>query len=381
MDAYLIPYFGSATWTYSPDGLINDANRIKGKYKGYSVYVDLSYEFTEFFDMSFGLRYNDDEKKFSQESLPDPGDSVLAYHVQTGFQTLNGPVKDTRSWTDTTYRVVANWHPNDTTLLYVSVTSGYKPGGYGSFTITQTGDIAEYGLYIAVPGDKPTSFGPETVTSFDVGYRGTIADGRAQVSISAFFYDYKDLQAIFYEGPKVIVDNIGQVDGMGVEMDINAALTDNLTVRFGMSWFDSEAVDIQPFCAEGELITGDPNVCEGNSIPWAPEWTAFVVLKASFPVKGGEVFGNLAWTWEDDTRVGWPSESIIFQKLDGINQTDIVLVYRTDTWQVSAYVENVFDTLWYDAAYETGDPSVPYVEHTFGPSRPRTAGVRFGYQF
>jgi hypothetical protein len=27
---------------------------------------------------------------------------------------------------------------------------------------------------------------------------------------------------------------------------------------------------------------GNPDVCEGNSIPWAPEWTAFAILNASF---------------------------------------------------------------------------------------------------
>jgi iron complex outermembrane receptor protein len=380
-DYYLTPYFGTTTWTSSPDGLINDRNHVKGKYTGYSAYVDLSYEFSESFDVSFGLRYNYDEKDFSQQSLPDPGNSVLAYKVQTGFQTLEGPLTDTQDWNETTYRIVANWYPNDTTLLFASVTSGYKPGGFGSFNIEGNDGTAIWGREIAVPGvARPGDFGPETVTSFDIGYKGTIAGGRSQIAVNAFFYDYEDMQAIFGVTP-VIVDNIGQIDGMGVEIDTNTALTDNITLRLGMSWFDSEANNVQAFCGEGELITGDPDTCEGNSIPWAPEWTAFAILNANFPTgNGAEIFANVAWTWEDDTRVGWPAPSVIFQNLEGINQTDIVVGYRADKWQVSAYVENVFDELWYDAAYETGDPDSPYVEHTFGPARPRTIGMRFGYE-
>jgi len=379
-DTYLIPYFGTTVWTASPDGLANDLNHIVGKYSGYSGYVDLSYEFNDSFDMSFGLRYSFDEKEFSQESLVDPGGSLLGNQVQTGFSTPNGPVSQKRDWSDTTYRVVANWHVNDTNLLFASITTGYKPGGFGSFTITQTGIPAEYGQYVAVAGDTPTSFEPETVTSYDIGYKGTLG-GRTQLSVNAFVYDYKDLQAIYYEGPRVIVDNIGQVDGTGIEVDLHTVLSDNFTFRIGGSWFDSEAVNIQPFCAEGERVTGDPDVCEGNSIPWAPKTTAFAVLNASFPAGNGEIFGNLGWTWEDDRRGDWPDPSIVFQNVPGINQTDIVVGYRKDTWRVSAYVENVFDNVWSDANYEDSDPEDPYVQHLFGPNRPTTMGVRFGVSF
>lgn len=382
-DYYLDYYFGSCEWTSSPDGLINDRNRVKGKYQGYSAYVDLSYAFSDTFDMSFGVRYNWDEKDFSQEALADPGDSILSHHVQTGFKTPNGPVRDKQDWSDTTYRIVANWHTSDNSVIFASLTTGYKPGGFSSFAITQNNPLSQppvYGEYIAGPDDKPFSFDPETVTSFDLGYKTTIND-RTQISLNAFMYDYKDMQAIYFDGPKVIVDNVGKVDGVGFEFDINTALTDNVRLRVGGSWFDSEVTEIQPFCEEGERITGDPDACEGNSIPWAPEYTAFAVLNAGFPVGNGEVFGNIAWTWEDDRRGDWQSPSISFQKISGINQTDIVLGYRTENWRVSAYVENVFDDVWYDANYADANPAEPYVQHEFGPARPLTAGVRFGIDF
>ena len=380
-DNYLDYYFGSCTWTASPDGLINDRNRIIGKYSGYSGYINISYQFSESFDMSFGIRYNSDEKRFSQETLPDPGGSLLAYKVQTGFQTLSGPMVETRDWSDTTYRIVANWHLNDKAFLFGSITTGYKPGGYGSFGTTFNGPDAAWGRYVTVPSDVPASYEPETVTSYDIGYKGRLADGRVQLSAVAFVYDYVDLQAIYYTGAKVTVDNIGQVDGRGVEIEVTAALSDNWTLRLGGSWLDTEAYKIQVWCGEGERVTGNIDVCEGNSIPWAPETTAFAVLNASFPAGNGEVYGALAWTWEEDRRGDWPDPSIVFQHIEGINQTDILVGYRRDNWRISAYVENVFDKIWYDANYEDSDPADPYVQHAFGPSRPLTAGVRFGYSF
>ena len=73
---------------------------------------------------------------------------------------------------------------------------------------------------------------------------------------------------------------------------------------------------------------------------------------------------------------------MIFQRIKALNQTDIIVGYRQSSWQLSAYVENVFDDVWYDGNY-ADDPSEStlFVQHTFGPSRPRTAGVRVSYTF
>lgn len=380
--AYVLDeYFGTYTWTPSPTGLINDRNRIVGKYSGYSAYVDLSYRFTDSFDVSVGLRYTHDEKEFSQEALPDPGNSLLAYRVQTGFQTPGGPLTNELDWSKTTWRAVANWRPNDTSLFFGSVTTGYKPGGFGSFNIAPGFPGFLYGRYIADPAtDRPADFGPETVLSYEVGYKGTLF-GRTQIAANAFWYEYEDLQAIFGLGPITIVDNIGEVEGRGVELDANTFLTDNVYLRIGVAWFDSEATNVQPFCGDGERITGDPDACEGNSIPWAPEWSAFAVLNGTLPMGDGELFGNIAWTWEDDRRVDWAGPEILFQKVVGINQTDIAAGYRTDVWSASLYVENLFDEIWFDGAGDGGNPANPYTQYDFGPARPRTVGARFSYSF
>jgi len=393
-DYYLDYYFGSCTWTPSPSGQINDRNRIIGKYSGYSTYVDLSYEFSDSFDMSFGVRYSYDEKEFSQEVLPDP--SLLAFKMQTGFSTPNGPLVDKQDWDEVTWRVVANWRPNDSTLLFGSITTGYKPGGFGSFNMeSKVGAPCEleFGLCVGDPAtDRPGDFGPETVTSYEIGYKGTVFGGRTQLSANAYFYDYEDMQAIFGEGLRVIVDNVGQVDGTGVEIEANTSFNENFSLQLGASWLDTEANNVQAFCGNGAVLTivdpddpddeGNPDVCEGNSIPWAPEYTAFAVLRTNFPAGNGEIFGSLAWSWEDDFRGDWPDESLVYQRIAALNQTDIVVGYRQDNWRINAYVENVFDGVWYDGNYSDDlEADIIYAQHTFGPSRPRTAGVRFGYEF
>lgn len=381
---YVSPYYYS--FTPSADGLMNDRNRIIGKYQGYSAYLDLGYEFSEIFDVNLGVRYSYDEKRFSQEVLEDPSGTGIPYRMQTGFSTPGGPIRDKLDWDEVTYRLVGNWHIGDDSLIFASLSTGYKPGGFGSFTWLAGGSCdsdTPWGFCVTDPSvDKPDSFGPETVTSYEVGYKGTVNDGRTQISANAFIYDYEDMQAIFGEGLRQVVDNVGQVDGTGFEFEVRTALGDNVSLRLGGSWFDSEAVDVQVFCGAGEVLTGSADACEGESIPWAPEWTAFAIIDANFPTGGGEVFTNVAWSWEEDYRGDWPDKSIIFQRIAALNQTDFRLGYRTDKWRVTAYVENVFDNIWYDGNYaDDPTPTNPYAQHAFGPSRPRTSGVRFSYEF
>lgn len=372
-------------FTASTNGLINDRNLTEGKYQGYSAYVNLDYQINDNFDVSVGVRYSWDEKEFDNTKLADSGGSGFSGGIFVPFDTPEGAISDTQDWNETTYRLIANWRPNEDTLVFGSITTGYKPGGFGSQQIENIagGQTVSEGI----PGrDRPADLGPETVTSFEVGYKGTLMDGRTQLSVTAFFYEYEDLQSFFTEGINTIAGNVGTLEGWGTEVELNTAITENVTLRLGGSWLDTEGTGIQAFCGAGETL--DPvnggDACEGNSVPLTPEFTAFAVLNAHYAIgdRGGEVFGNVSWSWEDDARGDWPDESLTFQRIRFLDQTDVVFGYQEENWVLSAYVENVFDNNWEDGTF--GDdvtPGSPYPTYVFGPSRPRTAGIRASYSF
>lgn len=380
--AYL-DYVGGGS--LSSNGLINDRNRTTGSYRGYSGYVNLSYEINDKFDVALGIRYSWDEKEFTNEKLPDSGGSNFSGGIFVPFETPQGRLSDTQDWNETTYRLIGNWRPDDDTLLFASITTGYKPGGFGSQALENiaTGETVSEGI----PGrDRPADLGAETVTSYEIGYKAALMDGRTQLSLTAFFYEYEDLQAFFTEGIQTIAGNVGTVEGWGSEIELYTAITEHVTLRLGGSWFDSEASGVQAFCGAGanlDPVRGE-NACEGNSVPLIPEYTLFAVLNARYPVgnRGGEVFGNLSYSWEDDARGDWPDPSLVFQEIPFLDQTDLIIGYQQDNWVISGYVENLFDNTWSDGTFgeETGAGS-PYAQYTFGPSRPRTAGVRASYAF
>jgi len=386
---FLSYYFGTNTWTPSPTGYMEDWNETIGRFKGWAAYVDLNYQFTDTIDASLGVRYNSDEKKFSQEALsarnPSP---VLGPKVQTGFFTPNGPISDKVKWEDVTWRFVANYRPNDDTLLFAGVTTGYKQGGFNSFTLNPV--VAPFGNTAATPDTHvPAHFDGENSISYEVGYKGTIMDGRTQVTLNAFFYEFEDMQATCGLTLPVVVCNVGKLEGIGAEGTVQSMLNENWQFMAGFSFFDSEAKGIQEFCGDGERVFGDVNVCEGQSIPGAPKWTWFASLDADYPVGNGSVYANLTWSWEGERRTGWlplRPESTNFPEsyrmVDGHSIAQATVGYRAaGNWTAAVYVENLFDDKYFDGGITNGGPTNPYVALDWGPGRPRTVGARFTYTF
>jgi iron complex outermembrane receptor protein len=388
---YVFSYVYGYEFTPSSNGLINDYNDTVGDYEGYSAYVEVGYAFNDQFDVTAGLRYSYDERTYSNFRRPDIGGSLFAGAASGQVATPQGPVSGNGDWSAITYRLAANYRPNEETLLFGSVSTGYKPGGYDvyGFTDIATGAGIPFGGE-AIPGQAvPSRFEEETVTSYEVGYKGRLFDGRAQISWTAFFYQYEDLQSFTSienpggPGSIEVSGNAGKVDGWGSELEVYAALTNNINLRVGASWLDSEGTELQFFCGEGVNVGGDENSCEGESIPLTPEYTAFVVLNGAFPLGEGELFGNIAWSWEEEARGDWIPEALNpTNVVTFLNQTDIVLGYQTDSWTISGYVENVFDENWDDGSFVEQLEGGPFFPQTrFGPSRPRTAGIRGSYNF
>lgn len=371
--ATLYAYYGSP-WTPSSDGMLTEPGRVLGEFTGWAGYVDLTYQFTDSFDVSLGVRYTDDKKDFSL-NVPTP-ESQYAPIFAYGFTTV-GPIESSDSWSDTQMRLVGRYQFGDNSMVYASYTEGFKSGGFGSFALVDaagdqipccTTDVDQ------ASGARSRAFQPETVDSYEIGYKSSIFKDRADVSLSGFLYDYKDLQISFFDATTGAntVENIGQVDGVGVEGSVTAQFNENWGLYFALSWLDTEATGLQPVC-DGATVDS----CEGSTLFWAPEWSGAAVLDATFPVGGGEITSALEAFWESERGGGWGAfpETMI--------DSNMIMAFRigyqsNNNWSLTAYVENLTDEFTYDGLNNNGGilPS-----QFFGHRRPRTVGMRFGYSW
>ncbi len=378
-----VDYYGYS-WYPSSDGLLTETGRVKGDYSGWAAYLDLSYEFSDRFDVSVGVRHTSDKKKFNI-NVPEPESLLGAYWAY--LFTTDGDIKSSDTWSDTTVRLVGRWHVSDDSMVYASYTEGYKSGGFGSFSLVDADgiqvpncpeDAEDCTPYIydlsQADGYRSRQFEPESVDSFEIGFKGRVFNDTTDLAINAFVYDYTDLQISFFDTDSGAntVENVGQVDGQGLEASITTRFNENWDLYLGLSWLDTEATGVQQVC-DGDTVDD----CEGSSLFWAPDFAGAAVLTGNFTLAKGEISTSLEAFWEGERGGGWGGfpETMI----DSYADVSVRVDYKSnDNWSVGAYMENLTDEFTYDGLNNNGGilPS-----HFFGHKRPRTGGIRFRYSW
>ncbi len=375
-------YYGSSCADYiggftpSADGMLVEPGIINGDYQGWGAYVDLTYSIAEQLDLSVGVRYSDDEKDFTI-NVPTPASELgpfWAYQFST-----DGGINDKQSWDDVQMRLLARYTPTDSSMFYASYTEGFKSGGFGSFALNDAAGNKVGGGEVGASeaaGFTPNPFEPETVDSYEIGYKGkgSVLGNVTNVSLTAFYYEYEDLQVVVSDSiGSASVENAGEVESLGLEGTIRTFLGDNFDLYIAASWLDSEANKLQPICG----LEDDVNGCEGSSLFWAPEFSGAVVLNAVFPMASGEIIGSLELFFESERGGGF--EGLNETKIDAYNEVALRVGYAAEaSWSVGLYVENLTDEFTYDGMNNNG-ALIP--AHFYGPKRPRTVGINFGYEW
>ncbi|MFU8816795.1 MAG: TonB-dependent receptor [Pseudomonadales bacterium] len=166
------------------------------------------------------------------------------------------------SWSDVNYRVNLDWTPTDDILMYFSVTTGYRSGGF-QLGVTDARDQQRdaNGLPIAGSDILPMTYDKETITSYEIGYKGFHFDRTLQVSSSIYQYDYKGYQDRIDALDEVrgisvdVVQNAGKAVNRGFELETLWLPLDPLTLGMNYSYTDA-TYDVDYFL----INTGDPSV-------------------------------------------------------------------------------------------------------------------------
>lgn len=372
--AYYYHVYGTANcaelwveWEYpefTPSSVdLLEKNNSRGKYHGWGAYLDLTYAVSDKLDFSAGVRYSKDTKNFAINILPVASELGPWYYYGL---TTNGFVDTTRSWDDFTPRFIARYRPNDDMMMYASVTKGFKSGGFGSFGIV----LSDLGIdedLVALPGAVPNHFEPETVWSYEMGIKGSSEDSRVRYDVSAYHYKYTDLQLNYFDSG-TIVENIGEVKAYGVEGSLQALLSENFDFILSGSYNSNSikgAGDIEPDS-------------DGNRLSGTPEFKVAGLLSFHAPVSDtGEVNASVELVAQSSVFIG--IGNFEYSQQSGWSDVTFRIGYEDDAgWGISAYAENVFNSIYFDGGYD-GAGFQPAV--IFGASRPRTFGMKFNYYF
>jgi iron complex outermembrane receptor protein len=370
----------------------------EGDYWGWAIFADFTWAATDRLDLIVGLRYTYDEKEY-QACVPDSGGALGNNFIYDFFYTAEtvadcalrfdgappgGFVRDRKDWDRFTPRFAANFDLNDQWSLYGNVAWGYKSGGFGDFGFTAAdGSPAESDpdTGLALPGTAPSIYDEETSISFELGTKASLFDNSLQGSLAAYYYKYDDLQLTFFEGGAQLTDNVAKASGYGAELEFFWVPGPRWDIYFSLAYSDTEIDKADSTF----LAIGGCDACEGNELPFTPEWTTSTVVTHHFPLaRGSEIFVTGEHAFTDSMYAGL--DNLALATTSDWHEVNLQLGYdSTQGWVATLFVDNLFDEEYFERGWENADAANEFgygiVNTKVWPSEGRVFGARLDYRF
>ncbi|MBA6412444.1 TonB-dependent receptor [Parahaliea sp. F7430] len=299
-----------------------------GTYESYALYGDATWSINEKMNLSGGLRYTYDEKRFNlytaYQNQISGADFGLAFY-NNGQAIVDSSQKD--SWDSISGRLVLDYHLDDDQMAYASVATGFKSGGFNSLNFGPNID---------------TSYDEEEVINYELGFKSQLLEGRAQFNAAAFFYEYDNLQELKLLGQPIPSYNLRNADaeGYGIELEGYWLASERLALSGNYSWLKTKYTRFNLIEAAGETaaddLTGEPRV-------GTPEHKVNLALEYTLPIEDfGEVVSRLDYTWNDE-RVSSLTDPT--RKVDAYDLANlrISFVPAGGRWEASLWSTNLFD--------------------------------------
>ncbi len=259
----------------------------------HAAYGQIDWHLSDRVSLTTGARYTADEKDQDQASL--------------NFQTFMPELQQLNdSWSALTPKLGLEVRPADNVMLYGAVTAGYKSGGYNSLSL------------------QP-AFDEETVTSYEVGVKTSLADRKVRINAAAFHYDYDDLQVSVLYPDRSVVENAANARIQGFDFEVSVRPNRQFSFDVSFEYLDDEFTDftsldpvLQAEFVEGLLAAGlidpaqvlqggggalpiPPTDLSGNGLPRAPDFSATASLQYTFDLgSSGSLIARGEYQYTDD---------------------------------------------------------------------------------
>lgn len=247
--------------------------------RSFAAFADATYEVSPSFFVTGGLRYSNDKvRNGGFEAGPLAAPLPIAFY----------PIPDISS-DRLTPRVVLRYKPSDASSIYASFTSGHKAA------------IENPNGFTTVPVDA------EKINAYEVGYK--YAARGLSFDLSAYYYDYTNLQVASYNGTQSLITNAADSRVYGIEGQLAYQVSDAFQFNVGAAYTDakyngfltSPRFDQCLIAACGQafgLFLTSTTDASGFRMGRSPEFTGNVGARYSVDLGGGKfaLSGNLSYT-------------------------------------------------------------------------------------
>jgi iron complex outermembrane recepter protein len=301
--------------------------------KSYSGFGSSTFNFTDQFSITGGLRYTKEIKADNLDLLNAPpiaGNPLSQYNNVANWwlpRSVNGltsiATQDLdKGWGAWTYDATPEYKFTDHARAYFKYAHGFRAGGYNS-SATSAANI--------------DVVNPEYLTSYELGVKTEWLDGRLTANADVFHYKYDDIQVNVVTAGVSYLTNAGAGKANGAEITIEALPVENLHVRVNVGYLDTKFTD---------YTTGGISYA-GNAFVRSPRNTDVVSADYRFPLANGSSL-LLATDWRYTTKYYFYSNDQVDPNVtqDGFTLGNVRLSYIVGKVTFTGYVNNVTDKIY-----------------------------------
>jgi outer membrane receptor protein involved in Fe transport len=372
----------------------------------FGLFGELYWDLTQQTKVTAGGRYIYDKKEADSRNYlltPDPTTGGLPPLAHQEASWHNGTIRLTLD-----HNLEIDF--SDDSIVFGSVSRGFKPGGFNPPAATGVGSPVS------------DTFDPETVWAFEAGTKNEFWSNRIRANLTGFFYLYEGYQIPSIVNRTAVNENI-DADVWGIEFEYSLIPIDHFEITgsigyLGSSIKDSFVVDTsdptagdpnfvamknltnasnficdltQSACnpnnpvAVNDFGAGIPKNLDGRSLPNSPDVQIFVQGKYTFELPWeANLIPRISYYWQNEmygrifneTRDEIPSWS---EASAGLRYEDVSGRFMIQNWYIDFWIKNFLDENFVTGHYFT-DASSGNFTNVFLLD-PRTIGFTIGASF
>jgi iron complex outermembrane recepter protein len=368
--------------------------------KSYAFFTNETYNIAQGFDLTAGLRYTSEKKTADSNYVnPDGGSGcgrllnsgasllnpaspeyqfLLGYGCATLFNPFFGGQSTAQSLSESNVSgtVKLSYRFTDDVMAYVSWANGYKAGGFNLARTTST-----TGPEGSLTPNFDTEFPRETVQSYEVGLKSTLADRTLRLNASVFDQKYTNFQLNTYTGIQFVVSSVRKVESKGAEFDTSwATPLSGLSLSAGVTYAFTNITDFG-----GSLPLFAPNLADptlarlNNRLSFAPLWSG--VAGATYTVlisSSLEFRANVTEKYNSSYNTGSDLDPRKLQGAYGLVNARLGLGAPDGKWTVELWGANLANKYYYQVAF---DAPIQYGQVDAFLADPRTYGITVRTKF
>lgn len=313
--------------------------------------------------LTLGVRYTHD-RKYGFNSL----DYQLPVACGGSCGVFAGPFS--KSWGQTTGKLGASYQVDDRNMLYASVSRGYLAGG----NIIGLAHI----------------YNPETLVSYDAGWKSRFLDDRVQLNIAAYHEEIKHLQVFIQSSTQSGLDNVdGTTKVNGLEVEFTAipveALRLNATVTLTDARYGRYITTDTRFGGPGPGCNATTLLCnfQGHRLNQTPPYAVNLGAEYTFHTSIGDLTPRVDTYFSG--KVDFLPDNYPTSRQRAYHMTNARLTWLSmdRRYRVDVFANNLEDK---DVISNDGLQSISLGQQALEPDNfvyypPRTYGVRVGVNF